>query len=104
MFSVTRKKRIGGFAKIWQFSTGSRRLKSRERNPAPVSSSRGWRRSIGARRHNAPLAVIEPAARSRLRWRVRACEQRPLEYKWAPSDILFDGAIAHRIGETRTRH
>ena len=68
------------------------------------SSSKCWRRSTGAPRHNASLAVIEPAARSRLQWRLRAREQRPLEYKWAPSDILFDGAIAQRIGKTRTCH
>jgi hypothetical protein len=63
-----------------------------------------WRRSTWARRHSAPLAVIEPAARSRLRLRLRAREQRPLEYNWAPSDGLLDGALAHRVGEARTCH
>ena len=40
----------------------------------------------------------------RLRRRLRAREQRPLEYNWAPSDVLFDCALALRIGETRTCH
>ena len=74
---------------------------SREPNPAPVSSSRYWPRSTGVQRHNAPLAVIEPAARSRLQWRLRARQQRPLEYTWTPSDVLFDSAVDHRIGDNR---
>ena len=69
---------------------------------APVSSSRCWRRSTGAQRPDAPLAVIEPATRSRLRWGLRAREQRPLEYSGTPSNVLFDGSFAHRVGETRT--
>ncbi len=58
-------------------------------------------RSTRAPPHYAPLAVIEPAARTRLQWGLRTRQQRPLEYDRTSSDVLFDGTIAHRIGEMR---